>query len=518
MEYQKKITKPKTRLQIHHVHNENNLGIYQDENIKKIFVIGDIHGDFYAFKQALELTQCIIFNNNNIKIKDIFQFNSEQNFLTLKDGCDDLYDIKWNKEMTNNYIVFAGDLIDRCRNVGHKGCINAVNDENCDLKILKLIFDLDKQAQQYASRVLMVLGNHEILNLDNDFRYVSFKGLYKNSNPIEKIDRVKEMVDLFTENIENVYGILQINNYIIVHGGINHVFFNNEIFNDTRPLNKVEKFNLLLREFINKKNSGDTPSQRSSKHSDSSMRSPDPMHVYAELFNNPDSPFWDRTLGLDHINNHENCKKIFEDNILQVEPNILPNLKILVAHCPQFLNSESINLTDCNEYKGRIWRIDVGMSRAWDKYNYKNIIQLLNQLVNALENKNFPNKLDFYKIQKFKSRKAGLLRIDQSNKPSMQSLNPTHFYTETILENKLVLDYFYDTIFELSDNKYNMNILIYTYLLQDLYLYLLFEYENKQSINQCYNCNDKNQYIRLLKNIDDIKKIYILKLKELNII
>ena len=211
-------------------------------------------------------------------------------------------------------------------------------------------------------------------------------------------------------------------------------------------------------------------------------------------------------------------KKIFEDNILQVEPNILPNLKILVAHCPQFLNSESINLTDCNEYKGRIWRIDVGMSRAWDKYNYKNIIQLLNQLVNALENKNFPNKLDFYKIQKFKSRKAGLLRIDQSNKPSMQSLNPTHFYTETILENKLVLDYFYDTIFELSDNKYNMNILIYTYLLQDLYLYLLFEYENKQSINQCYNCNDKNQYIRLLKNIDDIKKIYILKLKELNII
>ena len=474
----------KSRLPINHRHNENNLGIYQDENIKKIFVIGDIHGDFYAFKQALELTKCIIFNNNNIEIKNIFQFNSEHTFLTLKDGCDNLYDIKWNEKMTNTYIVFAGDLIDRCRNVGHKGCINTVNDENCDLKILKLIFDLDKQAQKYESRVLMVLGNHEILNLDNDFRYVSFKGLYKNSNPLEKIERVKEMVDLFTKNIENVYGILQINNYIIVHGGINHVFFNNEIFNNNQSLNKVEKFNLLLREFINK-------------------------NISSELFNNPDSPFWDRTLGLNYIDNQENCKKIFKDNILQVEPTILHNLKIIVAHCPQFLNSESINLTDCNEYEKRIWRIDIGMSRAWDKYNYKNIVQLLNQLVNALTNRIFPNKLDFYKIQKFRSRKAGLLKIEIIN----EKIN------EEILKNKLVLDYFYDTIFELSDNKYNMNILIYTYLLQDLYLYLLFEYENKQSTaDKCYNCNKKNQYIQLLEYIDNIKKIYILKLKELNII
>jgi hypothetical protein len=455
--------------------NNNHLGIYIDENIKKIFVIGDIHGDFYAFKQVLELTECVKFND--IDMKNIFQFNPKQDFLTLKDGCD-LYNCEWNIQMKNIYIVFAGDLVDRCRNIGHEGCINTVNDENCDLKILKFIFNLDNHAKKYNSRVLMVLGNHEILNLDSDFRYVSFKGLYKNLNPLQKIDRVKEMCELFEENIDNVYGILQINNFIIVHGGINYDFFNNEIFNDNK-LNKLEKFNSLLREFINKK--GDS-----------------------SLFNSSDSPFWDRVLGLDNIDNPENCKQIFENNILQVNKDILPNLKIIVAHCPQFLNDKSMNLTDCNKYEERIWRIDVGMSRAWDKYDYNNIKNLLIQLLKALRNCNFPAKLDFYKIQRNTSRKASVLQINSKK-------------NQCILENKLVLDYFFDNIESklVENSKYNINVLVYTYLLQDLYFYILFDLQLGK------HNRDDNLLIKfntLLNSVDYVKKKYILKIKKLKII
>jgi len=455
--------------------NNNHLGIYIDENIKKIFVIGDIHGDFYAFKQVLELTECVKFND--IDMKNIFQFNPKQDFLTLKDGCD-LYNCEWNIQMKNIYIVFAGDLVDRCRNIGHEGCINTVNDENCDLKILKFIFNLDKQAKKYDSRVLMVLGNHEILNLDSDFRYVSFKGLYKNLNPLQKINRVKEMCELFEENIDNVYGILQINNFIIVHGGINYDFFNNEIFNDNK-LNKLEKFNSLLREFINKK--GDS-----------------------SLFNSSDSPFWDRVLGLDNIDNPENCKQIFENNILQVNKDILPNLKIIVAHCPQFLNDKSMNLTNCNKYEERIWRIDVGMSRAWDKYDYNNIKNLLIQLLKALRNCNFPAKLDFYKIQRNTSRKASVLQINSKK-------------NQCILENKLVLDYFFDNIESklVENSKYNINVLVYTYLLQDLYFYILFDLQLGK------HNRDDNLLIKfntLLNSVDYVKKKYILKIKKLKII
>jgi hypothetical protein len=478
--------------------NNNHLGIYLDENIKNIFVIGDIHGDFYAFKQVLELTKCVTFND--IDMKNIFQFNSTQDFLILKDGCD-LYNCEWNEEMRNIYIVFAGDLVDRCRNISHGGCINTVNDENCDLKILKLIFDLDKQAKKYNSRVLMVLGNHEILNLDSDFRYVSFKGLYKNLNPLQKIDRVKEMCELFQENIDNVYGILQINNFIIVHGGINYTFFDDEIFD--KELNNIEKFNSLLRDFINNKSS-------------------------SILFNNINSPFWDRALGLNTITNHENCKQIFENNILKIDEENFKNLKIIVAHCPQFLNDKSINLTDCNKYKERIWRIDVGMSRAWDRYvdinnEYKKILFLLKKLYLALTTKKFPDKKCFYKIQKKRSREASVLSINKNE--------------EIVIKNKLVLDYFYCDIDksynkdclnddELHDkniceickkNKYNTNILIYTYLLQDIYLYFVQECEYNYNIKYI-NADMNTKYFKLFRYIKFIKKMYLLKIQELNII
>jgi hypothetical protein len=484
----------KKRLAVHSIYDNNYLGIWKDNNMKKLFVIGDIHGDFYAFKQVLEMTECVTFDN--INIKDIFKFNSDKSFLTLKDGCD-FYkmneNIKWNKKMRNVYIVFAGDLVDRCRNVGDNGCINTINDENCDLKILKLIFDLDKAAQQYNSRVLMVLGNHEILNLDGDFRYVSFKGLYKNSNPLQKIDRVKEMNALVKQNISNIYGIIQINNHIIVHGGINYLFFKNEILND-ESLNKIQKFNLLLQKFIN---DGDDNG----------------------LFNNEQSPFWDRTLGLDNRTNETNCNEIFENNILNIEKGILPDLKIIVAHCPQFLNknnfeleSRGINLSDCNIYKDRIWRIDVGMSRAWDKYktikNSREIKTLLEKLDYALQDESkFPDKLEFYSIHEKNSRKASILLIDNNN--------------EVKKEDKLVLDYFYNNIFK--ENQ----LLIYTYLLQDLYLYLHSEYVNIFSKEDKLDCctpqfdasqNKKKVYIYLLKYINKLKKKYILRVQQLNII
>ena len=83
------------------------------ENIKKdVFYIGDIHGDFYAFKQALELTGCILFDE-----QDFNKICKEHiDHIILHDGCEYYNNkIKWNPEKKDSMIIFAGDIIDRCR-------------------------------------------------------------------------------------------------------------------------------------------------------------------------------------------------------------------------------------------------------------------------------------------------------------------------------------------------------------------------------------------------------------------
>ena len=184
----------------------NELGVWE-EMPNELYVIGDIHGDFFALKQSLELTGCVLFDEytDNLKLND-------KGYYYLDDGCKyysvDKYNIKWNCKKSNCFIVFSGDLIDRCRpnSISNRDCVNTVSDENCDYLILKLLYDLDCKARNYNSRVIVILGNHELLNLQNDFKYVSLKGREDSrTNDIKKYLKI---------NISNIYGIIRINKYI----------------------------------------------------------------------------------------------------------------------------------------------------------------------------------------------------------------------------------------------------------------------------------------------------------------
>lgn len=414
----------------------DNYGVW-DTIPDNLYIIGDIHGDFFALKQALELTECIIFNDTSNL--DMIKWNGTE--LILEDGCKYFYNkFSWNVNKRNCMIVFSGDLIDRCRNVNINGCINTINDEDCDFLILKFLFELDSKARVYNNRIVIILGNHEIMNLKNYKNYISKKG---NQN-INRLENIKELI---INNINNIYGLIRINKYIIVHGGINYSYFINkntewEIELQDASLESVVMFNKILRSNILSKN--------------------------IILSNGDDNPFWDRTLG------HGNCSYISDENILKIQDStILDKLEIIVAHCPQFISTNNnINYIHCSNKK--IWRIDVGMSRSFDTYNYhelyNNLIKL-NQYINQLDNVDplvvidplvgmdplvIIDPLVFYVNKNSIYRKVSILKINNNN----------NLISETPLIGKLSLEYFFENVFQ--NNKH----LLFYYLLQDIEIYL----------------------------------------------
>jgi hypothetical protein len=448
-------------------------GIFENIN-KDLYFIGDIHGDFYAFKQALELTECIIFdkqNFNEICKEDLYG-------IVLTDGCEYYKNkIKWNPEKKDSMIIFAGDLVDRCR-ITSESCDFVVNDEDCDNQIINILLELDKQALKYNSRVLFVLGNHELMNLQDKLKYVSFKGLYNGS-------RTTNIKNTIFNNINSIFGLIRINNYIICHGGINPNFVKE--YNKSNDNSEfVISYNKMLRE---------------------TLKDTKPNYY---LLNDKYGPFWDRSNGLDnkHLTNEE-CELLFFNNILNIaDKNIVDNLKLVVAHCPQIFNSEKkgINCTNCGKFENRIWRIDVSMSRAFDMYIYD--INTINTLLDKIQkmytiknnqkggsnllliattiallykasnnnNNDNNNVLDFYVNRDRELNKVQILKINKDKK-------------EEIIKGVISLEYFYNTVFAEQDIKYR-----YLYVLQDMYISF------SRKINSNYNLE-----INILNKIDEIK-------------
>ena len=84
----------------------------------------------------------------------------------------------------NTVVVQLGDQIDRCRFSNIPCYIQGATeyDEGNDLKLLKYFTQLHKQAQKHGGAVYSLLGNHEVMNVQQNLRYVSYEGLKEFDN------------------------------------------------------------------------------------------------------------------------------------------------------------------------------------------------------------------------------------------------------------------------------------------------------------------------------------------------
>ncbi|WP_276089311.1 metallophosphoesterase [Pedobacter sp. JY14-1] len=116
---------------------------------EKLFALSDIEGNFDKFRMLLQ--------NNKI------------------------IDADYNWIFDNGHLVFSGDMFDRGEQV---------------TECLWLIYSLEEKAKAAGGQVHFVLGNHEIMNLQGDFRYV--QGKYKHSAEVMG----KSLMQLYAKDTE----------------------------------------------------------------------------------------------------------------------------------------------------------------------------------------------------------------------------------------------------------------------------------------------------------------------------
>tara|TARA_Y100000389_G_scaffold26820_1_gene23061 strand:- start:2830 stop:4410 length:1581 start_codon:yes stop_codon:yes gene_type:complete len=325
----------KQNVQDPNMNKYDQIGMYP--KVRRLIAMGDLHGDLSITLQALRLAKVIP--------DTIFPYNVDK--------------ISWCGGDT--WVIQLGDQIDRCRpDNWKKNCIedfnDVVEDEGNNMMIIQLWQKLDAMAKPHGGRVLGMIGNHELMNIDRDFRYVSPQEFLEFVPPNERNKKYTDdgypygyyhRLKVFERggNIAKHYAIQKksitvIGKNLFVHGGLSHGLMSKYSIHEIN--NVVQKW--LLKQGSEKEDK-----------------------VFDEIFRDDDdmSPFWCRLYSEDD-GYGENTEKGYNELLRIINSRnqlIEPVSRVVVAHTPQFMEDKYMN----SLYSERLWRIDVGMSRAFGK-------------------------------------------------------------------------------------------------------------------------------------------------------
>ena len=277
--------------------------------VKRIIVIGDLHGDWDATIKSLKIANLIDDNN------------------------------KWIGDDT--VVVQLGDQIDRCRNFPCDKPGSTIDDEASDIKILLYFTELHRMAQKVGGAVYSIVGNHELMNVQGDMRYVSYENIKEFDNYYKKPGMesgMKSRINAFKPGnpLANFLActrqmVLIIGTNLFVHAGIIPEMANKYT---------VEEMNKKLSLYL--QNKLDETIENDILFSDVNK-----------------SPLWTRIFGVSTQSN-------LECDSLMTALKKYGVKRIFVGHTPQIDKGIS-NICD-----GAIWQVDYGASKAFDTFNINN--------------------------------------------------------------------------------------------------------------------------------------------------
>lgn len=156
-------------------------------------------------------------------------FNPLYSLLIVNGVMDENY--QWTFE--DGQLVVLGDLVDKGENV---------------TQCLWLIYHLESQARENGGSVHFILGNHEIMDLTLDVRYVNKKCLAlaqkisRIENPSLAYLHLMKRNNVLMDWVKGRNCMEQIGDLLFVHGGISQALFEKKL--------KIEDVNEILRLFI----------------------------------------------------------------------------------------------------------------------------------------------------------------------------------------------------------------------------------------------------------------------------
>jgi len=142
-------------------------------NYNRVIAVGDIHGDYQKLEDVLRHAKLIDSNNNWIA--------------------------------TNTALVQTGDLMDRGSDIQ---------------KILDLLFSLKEQAKKKNSEVILLLGNHEVMNFRGNYQFVSLSD-FNSFGSLSKREQAFSTSGKYGKIMRKEMKLTTaINDSIFVHGGL----------------------------------------------------------------------------------------------------------------------------------------------------------------------------------------------------------------------------------------------------------------------------------------------------------
>jgi Calcineurin-like phosphoesterase/Ankyrin repeats (3 copies) len=174
------------------------------ENVSEVFVINDIHGNYTKMREILIANKIIDVHNNWI----------------------------WGK----GHLVINGDVFDRGDDV---------------TKTLWLIYQLEKKARKAGGCVHFLLGNHEIMILSQDKRYLSDKYKFFANYFNWDYSALFSKNTFFGKWLRTHKTVVIINHDLFVHGGISTRFYKEKL--DVVGINALVQIN-LANDHVNENN------------------------------------------------------------------------------------------------------------------------------------------------------------------------------------------------------------------------------------------------------------------------
>lgn len=295
---------------------------------KRIVVIGDIHGDIDLAIKSFKIAK-LIDNNMN-----------------------------WIANPPNTIVVQVGDQIDSCRPVSGKSCKDMVleGDFVSDLDVINFFDKMNTLAKKYNGAVYNLLGNHEIMNIDGDFRYVSRKNYYdfeytdkqnvKYTGPEGRYNAFKRSGPLSTHLACSRSSVIIVGSTMFAHAGVLPLLIEKMDYLHLDNSTKLKYINGIVRSWI--------LGNLSKKF----------LSTKDEIIDNEStSVFWNRIYGKIPLG-----AKLSDPECYDNVGKILQTFKIgnlVVGHTPQS-SKFGINGTCKNNDTNTLYRVDGGFSKAFD--------------------------------------------------------------------------------------------------------------------------------------------------------